>query len=103
MRTCRTLKRRSPEFAAETLDTSVSRMTIVTRGDDKIIEQILKQLNKLINVALPTTPAAFVKRLFSCNFFKIGNGLNLWKRCFILVDNWVWICQKPKPKRIDIH
>ncbi len=35
---------------AETMDPSVSRMTIVTRGDDQIIEQILKQLNKLISV-----------------------------------------------------
>ncbi|RLA93286.1 MAG: acetolactate synthase small subunit [Deltaproteobacteria bacterium] len=35
---------------AETLDPTVSRMTIVTRGDDQIIEQITKQLNKLINV-----------------------------------------------------
>lgn len=35
---------------AETLDPTVSHMTIVTSGDDKIIEQILKQLNKLINV-----------------------------------------------------
>ncbi len=35
---------------AETMDPTVSRMTIVTRGDDHIIEQIVKQLNKLINV-----------------------------------------------------
>lgn len=35
---------------AETLDPEISRMTIVTRGDDKVIEQINKQLNKLINV-----------------------------------------------------
>lgn len=35
---------------AETLDLKVSRMTIVTTGDDKIIEQITKQLNKLINI-----------------------------------------------------
>ncbi len=35
---------------AETLDSTVSRMTIVTRGDDKVVEQINKQLNKLINV-----------------------------------------------------
>lgn len=35
---------------AETLDPKVSRMTIVTSGDDKILEQINKQLNKLINV-----------------------------------------------------
>jgi acetolactate synthase-1/3 small subunit len=35
---------------AETMDPSVSRMTIVTRGDDQIIEQITKQLNKLVDV-----------------------------------------------------
>jgi acetolactate synthase-1/3 small subunit len=35
---------------AETIDPTVSRMTIVTRGNDQIIEQIIKQLNKLINV-----------------------------------------------------
>lgn len=34
----------------ETDDPTTSRMTIVTRGDDKIIEQIEKQLNKLIDV-----------------------------------------------------
>lgn len=33
-----------------TLDPTLSRMTIVTRGSDQIIEQILKQLNKLVNV-----------------------------------------------------
>jgi acetolactate synthase-1/3 small subunit len=35
---------------AETLEPSVSTMTIVTHGDDTIIEQVLKQLNKLIPV-----------------------------------------------------
>jgi acetolactate synthase-1/3 small subunit len=30
-------------------DPTVSRMTIVTHGDDQIIEQIIKQLNKLID------------------------------------------------------
>lgn len=35
---------------APTLDPTTSRMTIVTRGDDAIIEQITKQLNKLIDV-----------------------------------------------------
>ena len=35
---------------AETEDAVVSRMTIVTRGEDRIIEQINKQLNKLIDV-----------------------------------------------------
>jgi acetolactate synthase I/III small subunit len=35
---------------APTLDASMSMMTIVTSGDDRIIEQIVKQLNKLIDV-----------------------------------------------------
>ena len=35
---------------AETLDPTVSRLTLVTRGDDQVIEQIEKQLNKLVNV-----------------------------------------------------
>ena len=35
---------------AETLDPTVSAMTIATRGSEAILEQILKQLNKLINV-----------------------------------------------------
>ena len=35
---------------AETLDPTVSRITLVTRGDDRILEQIEKQLNKLICV-----------------------------------------------------
>ncbi|ASQ90814.1 acetolactate synthase small subunit [Prosthecochloris sp. GSB1] len=33
----------------ETEDKEISRMTIVTRGDDMIISQILKQLNRLID------------------------------------------------------
>ena len=35
---------------APTEDLSLSRMTLVTRGSDEIIEQITKQLNKLIDV-----------------------------------------------------
>jgi acetolactate synthase I/III small subunit len=35
---------------AETLDPQFSRMTILTEGNDQIIEQILKQLRKLIDV-----------------------------------------------------
>ena len=34
----------------ETIDPAVSLMTIVTTGDDLIVEQITKQLNKLIDV-----------------------------------------------------
>jgi acetolactate synthase I/III small subunit len=35
---------------APTQDPSASRMTIVTRGDDATLEQIVKQLNKLVEV-----------------------------------------------------
>ena len=34
----------------ETIDPAVSLMTIVTIGDDQIVEQIIKQLNKLIDI-----------------------------------------------------
>ncbi len=33
-----------------TLDSTASRMTIVVRGDDKVLEQVTKQLNKLVDV-----------------------------------------------------
>jgi len=36
----------------ETEDPAISRMTIVVKGDDKILEQVKKQLNKLIDVIL---------------------------------------------------
>jgi acetolactate synthase-1/3 small subunit len=35
---------------APTHEADVSRMTIVTRGDDATLDQIVKQLNKLVNV-----------------------------------------------------
>ena len=35
---------------APTLDPSVSMMTLVTKGDEPIIEQIMKQLNKVVEV-----------------------------------------------------
>jgi acetolactate synthase I/III small subunit len=34
----------------ETLDPSVSRMTLVVRGDEFVIEQVVKQLHKLVDV-----------------------------------------------------
>lgn len=34
----------------ETEDPSVSRMTIVVKGDDAVVEQILKQLNRLVDI-----------------------------------------------------
>ncbi len=47
-----------------TLDPSISQMTIVTTGDERILEQIVKQLNKLIDVIKVTDLAEkeFVER-----------------------------------------
>lgn len=47
-----------------TLDPTVSQMTIVTTGDERILEQIIKQLNKLIDVIKVTDLAEkeFVER-----------------------------------------
>ncbi len=47
-----------------TEDEAVARMTIVTRGDDQVIEQITKQLNKLIDVikVIDLTYENFVER-----------------------------------------
>lgn len=49
---------------APTMDAGVSRMTLVTRGDDRVIEQIKKQLNKLIPVikAEDVSKSAHVER-----------------------------------------
>jgi len=49
---------------AETLDPTISRMTLVTQGNDQIIEQIIKQLNKLVNVikVLDLTGSDYVER-----------------------------------------
>jgi len=47
---------------APTMDETVSRLTLVTRGDEKIIEQIKKQLNKLIPV-IKTEDISFMVHL----------------------------------------
>jgi len=49
---------------AETNEPGISRMTIVTRGDDKKIEQITKQLNKLVDIikVIDLTDELFVDR-----------------------------------------
>jgi acetolactate synthase-1/3 small subunit len=49
---------------AETTDPRISRITLVTVGDMSIVEQIKKQLNKLINVikVMDFTGKAFVHR-----------------------------------------
>ena len=49
---------------APTEDATLSRMTIVTSGSDEIIEQIIKQLNKLIDAVkvLDLNDGRFIER-----------------------------------------
>ena len=48
----------------ETEDPSVSRMTVVVHGDDRILDQIIKQLNKLVDTieVIDLTAESFVER-----------------------------------------
>ena len=48
----------------ETEDPSISRMTVVVRGDDMVIDQIMKQLNKLVDTieVVDLTKEDFVER-----------------------------------------
>ena len=49
---------------APTEDVSLSRLTVTTRGSDKVIEQITKQLNKLVEVVklVDLTEGAHIER-----------------------------------------
>jgi len=48
----------------ETEDPHISRMTIVVRGDDSVLEQVVKQLNRLIDVirVIDITQGTFIER-----------------------------------------
>ncbi len=48
----------------ETTDPAISRMTVVVRGDDKVLAQIIQQLNKLVDVieVQDLTKGDFVER-----------------------------------------
>lgn len=61
---------------APTEDPSLSRLTLVTRGSDQIIEQITKQLNKLIEVVklLDLTEGPHVERELMLIKVKASSG-----------------------------
>ena len=48
----------------ETEDPEISRMTIVVKGDDRVLEQVVKQLNRLIDVikVIDITQGTFIER-----------------------------------------
>jgi len=70
----------------ETTDPSVSRMTIVTRGDDQIIEQVIKQLRRLIDVIKVTdlTEENFVER--ELVLIKVNSDSNIRSEILEIVD-----------------
>jgi acetolactate synthase I/III small subunit len=61
---------------APTEDASLSRLTLVTRGSDEIIEQITKQLNKLIDVVklLDLTEGPHIEREMMLIKVKAGSA-----------------------------
>ena len=61
---------------APTEDPSLSRMTLVTRGSEEIIEQITKQLNKLIDVVklIDLTEGAHIEREMMLVKVKAASG-----------------------------
>ena len=54
----------------ETEDPQISRMTIVVRGDDSVLEQVVKQLNRLIDVirVIDITQGQFIERELALKF-----------------------------------
>ncbi|MBI5092135.1 MAG: acetolactate synthase small subunit [Candidatus Hydrogenedentes bacterium] len=48
----------------ETEDTTISRMTVVVQGDDRVLQQIINQLNKLVDVidVIDLTKDVFIDR-----------------------------------------
>ena len=68
---------------APTEDPSLSRMTLVTRGTDEIIEQITKQLNKLIDVVklMDMTDGPHIEReMMLIKVHAVGEGRDELKR-----------------------
>ncbi|HXK56606.1 MAG: acetolactate synthase small subunit [Gammaproteobacteria bacterium] len=71
---------------APTEDPTLSRMTLVTRGDEAIIEQITKQLNKLVEVVklLDLSDGPHIEREIMMIKLKADNGRR--EEVFRLVD-----------------
>jgi acetolactate synthase-1/3 small subunit len=73
---------------APTEDPSLSRMTLVTRGSEEIIEQITKQLNKLIDVVklIDLTEGAHIEREMMLVKVKAATGSEARSEINRLVD-----------------
>ena len=72
---------------APTLDVTVSRMTLVTRGDERIIEQIKKQLNKLVPVIKVEDISHLVHMEREMLLVKVGNKAEKHDELLALADS----------------
>ncbi len=81
---------------APTLDPTASMITIVTEGDDRIVEQIIKQLNKVVEVmkVIDLTEAAHLDR--ETALIKINTNTKLEHR-----DEAIRICDIFRAKIVD--
>lgn len=82
----------------ETEIPEISRMTIVTAGEDKIIEQVVKQLNRLIDTikVVDLTGAAMIARELALLtvYYQKGNRAEITNVCNIFRGNIVDINNK---------
>jgi acetolactate synthase I/III small subunit len=82
----------------ETEIPEISRMTIVTAGEDKIIEQVVKQLNRLIDTikVIDLTGSATIARELALLtvFYQKGNRAEITNVCSIFRGNIVDINSK---------
>ena len=64
---------------APTEDPTMSRMTIVTSGSPKVIEQIIKQLNKLVDVIklVDLTEGAHIERELMLLKLRVNDGVEM--------------------------
>ena len=75
---------------APTTDPTLSRLTMSTEGDEKVVEQITKQLDKLIDVVLVTnlSESEFVEReLMLIKFRKDSFPKNAFKESNVVFKN----------------
>ena len=75
---------------APTTDPTLSRLTMSTEGDEKVVEQITKQLDKLIDVVLVTnlSESEFVEReLMLIKFRKDSFPKNAFKESNVVSKN----------------
>ena len=83
---------------ATTFDTKYARATIVTYGDDKVIEQIVKQLHKLIPIIKVTEMSAETSTILDLVFIKVvakdSEAVELLKLAESFGGKIINVCQK---------